>query len=820
MKEKKLVLFKQKTKHLFQKRGLQGCNPLFFEHKSRTFKNTEASLLLEITRKVAILFIFSLVFCLSAFSQIQGTIRDISNKEALPGANVFCKKLVIGTTTDKNGHYYLNMPTGTYTLQYSFLGYDTQEKEVVITNTLIKSNIYLKESSHSLEGVVVIAKSEARKVREQAMPVSVIQMDKIQGTVNGAGDIISKTVGVTMRNSGGVGSTSRISVRGLEGKRIGIFVEGLPISENNDYNSLNAIPVDAIERIEIYKGIVPAKFGGSAIGGAVNIVKREYPPYYCELEYTQSSFNTHIARGGLKRNFPEKGYMLGLAGSYLRSDNNYIMELPLRKGVYINRDHDVFEKKFVGISFSTKKWWFDEMEIEPAVIFNRKQIQGIEYNIQKAEQETEVYSAANRLTKKNFLLEGLDFEAYNIYAYSKFQFTDTSSYRYKWDMSPYIPASKFGGEIGTDANATDNRAHTFTQRTNLNYIINQYNAINFNSQYNFVKGMPSDTLKDTVLGYKSSFNSKMNSWIGGISHEFNSSNKKFANMLAAKFYYYSMNARKLKRISSSETEHIRTNKFDIGFSNAFRYRITPTFLVKASLAYDVRLPNEQELLGDGFLIAPATELKPEQNKSINLSFMYDKYNAHKRFQVEMNVFYMKLTNMIRFTGGMLQFQYQNFGEMRTIGTELDVKWDATNWLYLFGNATYQDLRDTRKLEHGNTPNPAKGDRMPNIPYLMANAGLELHKEALLGNKSSSRLYASGSFIEEYYYDFKQSNMQERKLPRSLVFNMGLEHTIMDGGIVLGFQLNNLTNKKILSEFNRPLPGRNYAIKIRYVWKKR
>lgn len=97
--------------------------------------------------------------------------------------------------------------------------------------------------------------------------------------------------------------------------------------------------------------------------------------------------------------------------------------------------------------------------------------------------------------------------------------------------------------------------------------------------------------------------------------------------------------------------------------------------------------------------------------------------------------------MIRLTGGALQSRYQNFGEMRTLGVDLEVKWDATNFLYLYGNGTFQDLRDTRKHEASSSaPNPTKGNRMPNIPYLFANVGLELHRENLFGVKIKKVAY--------------------------------------------------------------------------------
>jgi outer membrane receptor protein involved in Fe transport len=252
-----------------------------------------------------------------------------------------------------------------------------------------------------------------------------------------------------------------------------------------------------------------------------------------------------------------------------------------------------------------------------------------------------------------------------------------------------------------------------------------------------------------------------------------------------------------------------------------RFRITPDFLIKTSLAYDVRLPSESELLGDGFIIAPAGNLEPERNTSFNLGFMYDKTSKrNKRFQFEINGFYMQLENMIRFTGGPLQNKYENFGEMQTLGAEIEAKYDATSWLYVWANATYQDLRDTRDYEPGSSvQNPTKGDRIPNIPYFFANAGLELHKANLFGGKGqNSRLFTDGSFVEEYFYDFEQSIYQERRIPRTLTFNAGLEHSLRNQSLFFSIQANNLTNASVLSEFNRPLPGRNFGMKIRYVWK--
>ena len=87
-----------------------------------------------------------------------------------------------------------------------------------------------------------MGKSEARKIREQAMPVTVYSMSQLQGTVNSVEDILTKTVGVTIRSQGAVGSASRISVRGLEGKRIGFFIDEVPMNDNSDSSTSTIYP--------------------------------------------------------------------------------------------------------------------------------------------------------------------------------------------------------------------------------------------------------------------------------------------------------------------------------------------------------------------------------------------------------------------------------------------------------------------------------------------------------------------------------------------------------------------------------------------------
>lgn len=201
--------------------------------------------------------------------------------------------------------------------------------------------------------------------------------------------------------------------------------------------------------------------------------------------------------------------------------------------------------------------------------------------------------------------------------------------------------------------------------------------------------------------------------------------------------------------------------------------------------------------------------------------MYNHAGAHgNNYRIELNGFYAYLTDMIRFIGGPIRSHYENFGKMSMKGIEVEIKADLTRWLYGYTNMTWQDLRDERKYEpRTQNPNPTKGDRMPNIPYLMTNAGLEYHKANLLGGKGqNTRIMADVSYIHEYYYDFKQSVYQERKIPATFTLNIGVEHSFLSESLFVSAYVNNVADRQILSEFNRPLPGRDMGLKIRYIHK--
>lgn len=261
-----------------------------------------------------------------------------------------------------------------------------------------------------LENVTVVSRDEIRKMREAAMPITILGTRQLEGTTTSINDALARTTGITVRNTGGVGSASRISVRGLEGKRMGIYIDEAAIGQLSDYMSLNDIPTDMIERIEIYKGIVPYRFGGSALGGVVNVVTKEYPPVYFDASYEIASFNTHKLNFAFKRTNNTTGLQFGLGGCLTYSDNNYKMRLQNLDNRTVERDHDMFKKMMVGASIKATKWYFDEAKLELIFMGTKAEIQGIDSDIREAYNHGMAGMAAITLKRDNFLIDGLDLD--------------------------------------------------------------------------------------------------------------------------------------------------------------------------------------------------------------------------------------------------------------------------------------------------------------------------------------------------------------------------------------------------------------------------
>ena len=112
-------------------------------------------------------------------------------------------------------------------------------------------------------------------------------------------------------------------------------------------------------------------------------------------------------------------------------------------------------------------------------------------------------------------------------------------------------------------------------------------------------------------------------------------------------------------------------------------------------------------------------------------------------------------------------------------------------------------------------NPTFELRLPHIPWFFANYGLEYHLDNWLGTDTQTRVYYENQYVHEFFYEFELSANQDRSIPSAWTHHLGVEHSVWNDKLSCGLELRNITNELVINNFNNPLPGRTFRIKLRY-----
>src|SRR5690606_27862680 len=173
-------------------------------------------------------------------------------------------------------------------------GYNSTYSTIETTpnNKRVQLNFILNENAENLEQVTINGKSKATAIETEGFAVNVIDTKEASQRNIQTNELLNTTVGVKIRQNGGLGSQVEYSLNGLSGSAVRIFIDGIPISVYGSSFSLNSLPPSMIKRIEVYKGVVPGYLADDALGGAINIVLQESARNHLNASVSYGSFNT------------------------------------------------------------------------------------------------------------------------------------------------------------------------------------------------------------------------------------------------------------------------------------------------------------------------------------------------------------------------------------------------------------------------------------------------------------------------------------------------------------------------------------------------
>ena len=233
--------------------------------------------------------LFFICFTTVVFAQdkgiLTGRVLD-DNKLPLPGATVVIESLQHGATSNFDGNFTMvNLPTGTYDITVSYIGFETQNVSVEISvNTTAEVKVSMKVKTNSLNQVLIygsLARGQAKALNQQKTNdniTNVVSADQVGKFPDAnTGDALKRIPGIAMQND--QGEARDIIIRGLAPQLNSVTLNGdrIPSAEGDNRRiQLDLIPSDMIQTIQLNKAVTP-DMEADAIGGSVNLITRAAP---------------------------------------------------------------------------------------------------------------------------------------------------------------------------------------------------------------------------------------------------------------------------------------------------------------------------------------------------------------------------------------------------------------------------------------------------------------------------------------------------------------------------------------------------------------
>ncbi|SEL66794.1 TonB-dependent receptor [Parapedobacter koreensis] len=768
--------------------------------------------------------------------QLTGHIVSTAN-QGIPGITIQIQHHTLGTLSEEDGSFSLhNIPYGKHILEISGVGYLTQTQQLVIgPQPIANLTIILEAQNNALETVDVVGKTASKQLKESGFHVNAIETRQYANTTADLNQILNRSTGIRIREAGGLGSNFNFSINGLSGKAVKYFIDGVPMELLGSAMSLNNIPVNLAERLEVYKGVVPVDLGADAMGGAINVVTNQQARNFLDISHSYGSFNTN--RSALHGQYvhPETGLTVRGSGFFNYSDNNYLMkEIELLDGAILDGDRIVDDSKaqFVQgtarrfhdqyrsamgqleVGVSQKKWadvlfgsiGYTTIDQDLQTGFDQRTVYG---NVTR---ESKAYSGSLRYKKDNLFVEGLHTNLFLSYSHDHFITADTLMRQYFWDGT--WKSGRATAEMGGIRSLGNIIRPRIYGRVNASYLLNEQHSFNVNYTLDNVKNESYNALitsGDDTPGI-------LRKQIAGLAYQQTLFQQKWVNTFFVKQYLLGMEQEKYRDGAYAMAD---TSFAKYGYGLASRYRINDALGIKFSVEHAYRLQETEEMFGDGLNVQPNPDLLPESSNNLNLGAYYQRQIQQHQFFVEASGFYRDAKDFIYTVPDQRSnaLKNENKSNVRVHGFEAEARYQYGSLLTFNVNATYENAINTTKFSQGGTsvPEATYKNKIPNRPWFYGNADLSIGKDNLLGKDTRLTFNWYSQYVHWFYLTWeKYGNVNGKSnIPTQLVHNAMITYSLQNGRYNLSAECRNLTDELAYDNFRLQKPGRSYAVKLRY-----
>lgn len=687
---------------------------------------------------------------------------------------------------------------------------------------------------HAIEKVDIINKSVLRKMEDSPFAVETINLKESYGRSGDVGELLNRASGVKVRNDGNIGTPVQINLGGLQGKAVRLFRDGIPIELFGHSFSLSTLPINMLDRVEVYKGAMPLYLAADALGGGVNLVSRKEYGRFAEFSYEVASFHTHRATVHIMHRDDSQKWYVGTNSSFNYSANDYAVHVPFydmetNATTYQNsrRFHDAARAHYVeGFLGFNNRSWADDLRVTLIQSAFYKEIQ---HDAEMNKVYGEPYSKEKNFTgllqyKKSLLQDRVQLDLLGAYSAFDTHFVDTSTRRYTWD-GQVLEGTHRIGEINL-GNHQQIDYRFLSTRAVAAYRLSENHHIDFSYLYNRQHRIGSDPLGAispiehidvlTVLAIYQKSNMALDvrsTWWDDA----------LESIFAIKRYHF--DTRGYTTDNTGVGWRSNNDGQQWGVLSGLRWS-SGDILSKLSYEYASRLPDEYEIFGDGRLTKENMDLQPEKSHNINLNGQY----RTEKYDISTGFFYRKVRDIIVLQLDIPFSRYINYEHALIKGVEIEGNYRPFTWSALGLNMTYQDVRRV-DIEEAMFRN-MEGSRVPNIPFFFGNAWVNLHWEDLWMKSDRIEMYWNANYTHRFFL-YAISKTQEpgmfekvKDIQTSLIIprdgrlgqyshDVGVSYRLPRPKMSVSLTCRNVGDAKLYDNFSIQRPGRSFHLKIVY-----
>ena len=601
-------------------------------------------------------------------------------------------------------------------------------------------------------------------------------------------DVLDDTVGVQVRRFGGLGDFATISIRGSSPGQVGFFLDGIPLTRaRSETLNLSDLPLDELQRVEVYRGTSPLAFSASALAGVVNLVTREPAdtPQFSILAGGGSFGTRKAVVTGSDSHGPWSGLVtatyLGSQGDFSFLDDN---GTPLNKSddVETDRKNNAFNS---GEMLGKLRYTFANgaslTGVEEAYL-NDQGVPGIGAFQSDDASLRELRSLSYlRLEGHPFGHESIDAASTGYYVYERQQFRDVQG---------QIGLGSVSTRDQTDSGGLDNQV---VARVGSHQIEGRLDA-------GGEVFHPVDELAPDPNG-PAQARIRLDVAAGDT---FTLFDDRLLVQPSLRYEHLHDDFGGTIGPGGLVDDHAQGGDIDLFTPRlGLRFDWTPEVALRGNAGRYARAPNFSELFGNEGSVIGNPALKPEKGVNADFGIVYtrDTLGPFTHLRAETTGFVSFVDDLIVLVQNSQRTAVpRNVASARVLGTEATLATTAFEHVHLSLNYTFQDARDESGI-------PARdGNQLPGRPEHALYARTEYH----LG---PGQVFYECDFLAKNFLD--QANFRE--VDSRTVHTIGLASRLPWPAFEVTFELRNFTNNQIEDIGGFPLPGRSVFGSIRWRW---